>query len=175
MVCHSYHHAQIEEKQFQKKELLSSRFNFLFSQKTRQSILSWLQETFSSSTTLKQRLSGDRYSLTSELESKMFLKDLPMRQRPVKSPCLCLTISSSSELEESSLEKSKSLRAAYAQDIIFWNFFFFLSPKWYFFLSSLLLLESFWFCCCNCWRSRASSSWDSWQWSGWCHRTRGSP
>jgi hypothetical protein len=32
---------------------------------------------------------------------------------------LCLTFSSSSELEESSLEKSRSLRAAHAQDIIF--------------------------------------------------------
>jgi hypothetical protein len=32
---------------------------------------------------------------------------------------LCLTFSSSSELEESSLEKSRSLRVAHAQDIIF--------------------------------------------------------
>jgi hypothetical protein len=45
--------------------------------------------------------------------------DLPRRQRPVKSPVLRLGLSSSSELEESSLEKSKSLRAAHAQDIIF--------------------------------------------------------
>jgi hypothetical protein len=68
-----------------------------------------------------------------------------MRQRPVKSHVLCLGFSSSSELEESSLEKSRSLRAAHAQDIIFWNFFFFfLSPKWYFFLPSPLSLESFW-------------------------------
>jgi hypothetical protein len=44
---------------------------------------------------------------------------LPMRQRPVKSPCLCLTFSSSSEMEESPLEKLKSLRAAHAQDMIF--------------------------------------------------------
>jgi hypothetical protein len=43
----------------------------------------------------------------------MFLKDLPMRQRPVKSPFLHLDFSSSSELEESSLEKSKSLWAAH--------------------------------------------------------------
>jgi hypothetical protein len=49
----------------------------------------------------------------------MFLKDLPMRQRPVKSPYLRLTFSSSSELEESSLEKSKSLKAAHAPDMIF--------------------------------------------------------
>jgi hypothetical protein len=39
---------------------------------------------------------------------------LPMRQRLVKSLGLRLTFSSSSELEESSLEKSKSLRAAHA-------------------------------------------------------------
>jgi hypothetical protein len=71
----------------------------------------------------------------------MFLEDLSIRQRPVKSSCLHLTFSSSSELEESSLEKSKSLKAVYAQDMIFWNFF--LSPKRYFFLSSPLLLESF--------------------------------
>jgi hypothetical protein len=73
----------------------------------------------------------------------MFLKDLPMRQRPVKSACLRLTFSPSSELEESSLEKSKSLKAAHAQDIIFWNFFFLLPLKRYFFLSLHLLLESF--------------------------------
>jgi hypothetical protein len=42
-----------------------------------------------------------------------------MRQRPVKSHVLHLGLSSSSELEESSLEKSRSLRAAYAQNIIF--------------------------------------------------------
>jgi hypothetical protein len=74
----------------------------------------------------------------------MFLTDLPMRQRLVKSPDLRLTFSSSSELEELSLEKSKSLRAAHAQDMIFWNFFFFLSLKRYFFLLSPLSLESFW-------------------------------
>jgi hypothetical protein len=45
--------------------------------------------------------------------------DLPMRQRSVKSSVLRLGLSSSSELEESSLEKSRSLRAAHAQDIIF--------------------------------------------------------
>jgi hypothetical protein len=53
---------------------------------------------FSSSMTLKEKPSGDRSSLTSESELEMFLKDLPMRQRPVKSPCLCLTFSSSYEL-----------------------------------------------------------------------------
>jgi hypothetical protein len=63
-----------------------------------------------------------------------------MRQRPVKLPVLRLGLSSSSELEESSLEKLRSLRAAHARDIIFWNyFFFFLSSKRYFFLSSPLL------------------------------------
>jgi hypothetical protein len=46
-------------------------------------------------------------------------EDLPMRQRLVKSLGLHLTFSSSSELEESSLEKSKSLRVAHARDIIF--------------------------------------------------------
>jgi hypothetical protein len=49
----------------------------------------------------------------------MFLEDLLMRQRPVKSPFLDLGFSSSSELEESSLEKLKSLWAAHAQDMIF--------------------------------------------------------
>jgi hypothetical protein len=125
------------------KALSSSRFNFLFSQKTLQSNLSWLKRALSSSMTHKERLLGDRSSLTSESESEMLHEDLPMRQRPVKSPCLHLAFSSSSELEESSLEKSKSLRATHAQDMIFWNFFF-LSPKWYFFLLSPLSLESFW-------------------------------
>jgi hypothetical protein len=121
--------------------LFSSRFNFLFSRKTLQSNLSWLQRAFSSSMTLKERLPGDKSSLISESESEMCRDDLPMRQRPVKSPVLCLGLSSSSELEEESLEKLRSLRATPAQDIIFWNFFFFffLSPKQYFFLSSLLL------------------------------------
>jgi hypothetical protein len=49
----------------------------------------------------------------------MFLEDLPMGQRSVKSPCLQLTYSSSFELEESSLEKSKLLKVAHAQDMIF--------------------------------------------------------
>jgi hypothetical protein len=40
-----------------------------------------------------------------------------------------LTFSSSPELEESSLEKLKLMRAAHARDMVFWNFFFFLSPK----------------------------------------------
>jgi hypothetical protein len=53
---------------------------------------------------------------------------------------LRLGLSSSSELEESSLEKLRSLRAAHARDIIFWNFFFFfLSLERYFFLSSPLM------------------------------------
>jgi hypothetical protein len=63
-----------------------------------------------------------------------------MRQRLVKSSYLRLTFSSSSELEESSLEKSKPLKTAHARDMIFWNF---LSPKRYFFLSSPLLPELF--------------------------------
>jgi hypothetical protein len=125
------------------KELSSSRFYFLFSWKTLPSNLSWLQKVFSSLVTHKERLSGDESSLTSESESEMCREALPMRQRPMKSPVLRLGFSSSSELEESSLEKSRSLRTAHAQDIIFWNFFFFLSPKWYCFLPSLLSLESF--------------------------------
>jgi hypothetical protein len=67
-----------------------------------------------------------------------------MWQMLMKSPILRLGLSPSSELEELLLEKSRLLRAAHAQDIIFWNFiFFFLSPKWYFFLPSPLSLESF--------------------------------
>jgi hypothetical protein len=72
---------------------------------------------FLSSTTLKERLSGDESSLTSE--SEMCRDDLPMRQKPVKAHVLRLDLSSSSELEESSLEKSRSLRVAHARDIIF--------------------------------------------------------
>jgi hypothetical protein len=57
----------------------------------------------------------------------------------VKSFGLRLGFSSSSKLEESSLEKSRLLRVAHARDIIFWNFFvFFLSPKRYFFLLALV-------------------------------------
>jgi hypothetical protein len=111
------------------KELSSSRFNFLFSRKTLPSNLSWLQRVFLSLATHKERPSGDESSLTSELESKMCRDDLPMGQRPVKTPILRLGLSSTSELEESSLEKSRSLRVAHAQD---------------FFLPSPLSLESFW-------------------------------
>jgi hypothetical protein len=49
----------------------------------------------------------------------MFLEDLTMRQRPVKSPFLDLGFSSSSELEESSLEKLKLLRVAHVWDMVF--------------------------------------------------------
>jgi hypothetical protein len=84
-----------------------------------QNNLSWLQRVFSRSTILKETLSGDRSSLTSESESEMFLEDLPTRQRLVKSSFLDLGFSSSSELEELSLEKSKLLRVAHAQDMIF--------------------------------------------------------
>jgi hypothetical protein len=82
----------------------SSRFNILFSRKTLQSNLSWLHKALSSSVTLKERLSGDRLSLTSEL---------------VKSPFLDLGFTSPSELEDASLKKLKSLKAAHAQDMIF--------------------------------------------------------
>jgi hypothetical protein len=95
----------------------SSRFNFLFSRKTLQSNLTWLHKAFLSSATHKERPSGNRSSLT--LESELCQEDLPIRQRPVKLSGLHLTFSSSSELEESSLEKSRSLRAAHARDIIF--------------------------------------------------------
>jgi hypothetical protein len=121
------------------KELSSSRFNFLLSRKTLSSNLSWLQRAFLSLATHKERPLGDESSLTSESELEMCRDDLPMRKRPVKSPVLRLGLSSSSELEESSLKKSRSLRTAHTRDIIFWNFFFFLSLKWYFFLSSPLL------------------------------------
>jgi hypothetical protein len=51
-----------------------------------------------------------------------------------------LGLSSTSELEESSLEKSMSLRVTHARDNIFRNFFFFfLSLERYFFLPSPLL------------------------------------
>jgi hypothetical protein len=143
MAWHSYHRAQIEEKQSQKKELSSSRFNFLFSRKTLPSNLSSLQRAFSCSVTHNEISSGDKSSLTSESESEMYHEALPMRQRPVKSSVLRLGFSSSSELEESLLEKSRSLRAAHARDIIFWNFFFFLSLMLYFFLLSPLSLELF--------------------------------
>jgi hypothetical protein len=99
--------------------LLSSRFSFLFSQKSLPRNLSWLQRAFLSSATHKEKPLGDESSLTSESESEMCHDDLPMRQRSVKSSVLRLGLSSSSELEESSLEKSRSLRAAHAQDIIF--------------------------------------------------------
>jgi hypothetical protein len=136
------------------KELSSSRFNFLFSRKTLSSHnLSWLQSAFSSSATHKERPSGDESLLTSVSELEMCHDDLTMRQRPVKSPILRLGLSSSSELEESSLEKSRSLRAAHAQDIIFWNFFFFLSPKRYFFLPSPCRWSHSGCCSCTCWRS----------------------
>jgi hypothetical protein len=48
--------------------------------------------------TLKERLSGDESSLTSESELEMCREDLPMRQRPMKSHVLRLGFSSSSEL-----------------------------------------------------------------------------
>jgi hypothetical protein len=107
----------------------------------------------------KGRLMGDESSLTSE--SKMCHEDLPMRQRPVKSFVLRLVFSSFSKLEESSLEKSRSLRAAHTRDI---------SSR----TSSSCCPRSStsscsrpcrWSCfgCCSCtyWRSRTSSAWGS--------------
>jgi hypothetical protein len=90
------------------------KIQFLILTKTFESNLSWLQRAFSSSVTLKERLLGFESSLTSKSESKMCHKDLTMRQRLVKLSGLCLTFSSSSELEGSSLEKSRSVRATYA-------------------------------------------------------------
>jgi hypothetical protein len=121
-----------------RKRTLKLKIQFFVLAKTLPSNLSWLQREYSSSATHKERPLGDESSLTSE--SKMCRNDLPMRQMPVKSPVLRLGLSSSSELEESSLERLRSLRAAHARDIIFWNF---LSSKRYFFLLSLLSLESF--------------------------------
>jgi hypothetical protein len=59
----------------------------------------------------------DRSSLTSESKLETFHEDPPLviRHNPVKLPFLHLTFSSSTELEESSLEKSKSLKAAHAR------------------------------------------------------------
>jgi hypothetical protein len=96
-----------------------------------QSNLSWLHKAFASSTTFNERLSKDRSSLTSESESELegFLEDLPIWHRSVKSPFLHLVFSSSFELDESPLEKSKLPKATHTQDMIFWNFFFFLSPR----------------------------------------------
>jgi hypothetical protein len=54
--------------------------------------------------TLEERLSGDESSLTSESESEMCHEDMPMRQRPVKSPVLHLGFSSSYELEAGEVE-----------------------------------------------------------------------
>jgi hypothetical protein len=139
MVWHSYCRAQIKEKQFQKKYFQTQDSTSYSTEKPCKATCLRCKGHLSSSTTLEERPSGDRSSLTSELESEMCLEDLPMRQRLVKSPAFFLTFSSSSELEELSLEKSKSLRAAHTQDMIFWNFFFFLSPKRCFFLSSPLL------------------------------------
>jgi nitrate reductase NapE component len=67
---------------------------------------------------LKETPSGGRSSLTSGSASEMFLEDLPMRQRSVKSPGLRLTFSSSSELEELLLEKSKPLRTAHLLELL---------------------------------------------------------
>jgi hypothetical protein len=102
-----------------KKRTLKLKIQLFVLMKTLPSNLSWLQREFSSLATRKERPSGDGSSLTSESESEMCRDDLPKRQRSVKLLVLRLGLSSSSELEESSLEKSRSLRAAHARDIIF--------------------------------------------------------
>jgi hypothetical protein len=118
-----------ERSNFNKRvPVQDSTFFVLMKNLAKQLIL--VAQTFPSSTTLEERLSNNRSSLTSESES--FGEDLPIRHSPVKSHFFHLIFSYSSELEESSLEKSKSLKAAHTQDMIFWNFF--LSPKWFFFL-----------------------------------------
>jgi hypothetical protein len=142
MVEHSYHHASIGEKQFQQKSFPVQDSTFCSHKKTLQSNVFWLHKAFSSLTTLEERFLNDKSSLTLESELESFGEDLPIRHSPVKTPFLHLILSSSSELEESSLKKSKSLKAAHAQDMIFWNFFF-LSLKRFFFLLLPLLLESF--------------------------------
>jgi hypothetical protein len=119
MAWHSYHHARIEEKQSQKKNSQAQDSIFCSREKPCQATCLGYKEHFLSSAIRKERLSGDESSLTSESDLEMCHDDLPMRQRPVKSPVLRLGLSSSSELEESSLEKSRSLRAAHARDIIF--------------------------------------------------------
>jgi hypothetical protein len=144
------------------KALSSSRFNFLFSRKTLPSNLSWLQRAFSSLVTHKERSSGDESSLTSKSESEMWCEALPMRQRPMRSHVLHLGLSSSSELEESSLEKLRLLRAhmlgtsssgisstsSYPQSG-----------------TSSCPRPCRWShsgcCSCTCWRSRTSSAWGS--------------
>jgi hypothetical protein len=118
MVCHSYHHAWIKEKQFRKRILQLKIQLFVFMKNLAKQLVLVAQSILKLSDSQIKTL-GDRSLLTSESESEMFLKDLPLRQRPVKSACLRLTFSSSSELEESSLEKLKSLKAAHAQDMIF--------------------------------------------------------
>jgi hypothetical protein len=74
-------------------------------------------------------------SITSESET--FLQDLPIRHIQVELPYLHLTFLSSSELDESSLKKSKSLKAAHTQDLIFWNFFFLSLKRFFFFVVAL--------------------------------------
>jgi hypothetical protein len=100
------------------KVLSSSRFSFVLMKNLAKQFVLIAQGILKLDDSQGKALGG-RSSLTSESESEMCREDLPMRQRPVKSPSLRLTFSSSSELEESSLEKSRSLRAAHAQDIIF--------------------------------------------------------
>jgi hypothetical protein len=76
--------------------------------------------------------------ITSESESELelFCEDPPlvMRHNPVKSPSffLQLAFSSSSKFDESSLEKSKSLKAVHAWDMIFLMFFFLFLKRFFF-------------------------------------------
>jgi hypothetical protein len=68
----------------------------------------------------RQPWKKDSRSIDHQLqESESFHEDLPIRHNLVKSPLLHLIFSSSSELEESSLKKSKSLKAANSRDMIF--------------------------------------------------------
>jgi hypothetical protein len=101
------------------KSIFKFKIQLLVLAKTLAKQLVLVAQSILSSATLKERPSGNRSSLTLKLESEMFLEDLAMRQRPVKLPFLDLGFSSSSQLEESSLEKLKSLSATHAWDMIF--------------------------------------------------------
>jgi hypothetical protein len=83
IIVHRSKRSNLRKKNFQAQDSTSCSHK-----KTLQSNVSWLQRAFSSSVTLKERLSRDRSSLVSKSESEMFLKDLPMRQKLVKSSFL---------------------------------------------------------------------------------------
>jgi hypothetical protein len=89
---------------------------FVFAKNLIKQLVLVAQSIFKISDSQRKTL-GDRSSLALESESEMCREYLLIRQRSVKSPSLRLTFSSSSEPEESSLEKSRSLRVAHSWDI----------------------------------------------------------